>query len=65
MVVTEMDLDDILDYIEQNLKRDLTLAELSKRYHYSPRQLYYYLHDITGMPIMAYIRKRKLVNAAR
>lgn len=64
-VVTKMDLDDILDYIEQNLKRDLTLAELSERYHYSPRQLYYYLHGITGMPIMAYIRKRKLVNAAR
>lgn len=60
-----MDLDDILDYIKQNLKRDLTLAELSERYHYSPRQLYYYLHGITGMPIKTYIRKRKLVNAAR
>lgn len=60
-----MELDDILDYIELNLKRDLTLAELSTRYHYSARQLYYYLRSITGMPIMSYIRKRKLVNAAR
>lgn len=60
-----MNLEDILDYIERNLKRDLTLVELSERYHYSPRQLYYYLHGITGMPIMTYIRKRKLVNTAR
>lgn len=57
--------DDILDYIEDNLKRDLTLVELSGRYHYSPRQLYYYLHGITGMPVMSYIRRRRLVNAAR
>ncbi len=57
--------DDILDYIENNLKRDLTLVELSRKYHYSPRQLYYRLHAMTGMPIMTYIRKRKLVNAAR
>lgn len=57
--------DGILDYIENNLKQDLTLVDLSRKYHYSPRQLYYYLHEITGMPIMTYIRKRKLINAAR
>lgn len=57
-------MDEILDYIENNLKRDLTLVELSQRYHYSVRQLYYCLYDITGMPIMTYIRRRKLVNAA-
>lgn len=58
-------MEEILDYIENNLKGDLTLAELSRRYHYSVRQLYYCLYDITGMPIMTYIRRRKLVNAAR
>lgn len=57
-------MDEILDYIENNLKRDLTLVELSRRYHYSVRKLYYCLYDITGMPIMTYIRRRKLVNAA-
>ena len=46
---------EILEYIEENLKENITLVELSGRYHYSPRQLYYYLHEITGMPIMAYI----------
>lgn len=59
-----MNSDDILDYIEHNLKRKLTLKELSERYHYSPRQLYSYVHDFTGMPVMAYIKKRRLVNAA-
>ena len=56
---------EILDYIEENIKENLTLVELSRRYHYSPRQLYYYLHEITGMPIMTYVRQRKLVNAAQ
>ena len=57
--------DEILEYIEENLKEKLTLVELGRRFHYSPRQLYYYLHEITGMPIMTYIRQRKLVNAAQ
>ncbi len=57
--------DEILEYIEENLKEKLTLVELSRQFHYSPRQLYYYLHEITGMPIMTYIRQRKLVNAAQ
>lgn len=56
---------EILDYIEENIKEDLTLVELGRRFHYSPRQLYYYLHGITGMPIMKYVRQRKLVNAAQ
>lgn len=57
--------DEILDYIEENLKENLTLVDLSRRFYYSPRQLYYYLHEITGMPVMTYIRQRKLVNAAQ
>lgn len=57
--------DEILEYIEENLKEKLTLVKLSSKFHYSPRQLYYYLHEITGMPIMTYIRQRKLVNAAQ
>lgn len=56
---------EILVYIEENIKEDLTLVELGRRFHYSPRQLYYYLHGITGMPIMKYVRQRKLVNAAQ
>ena len=64
-VVIKLLTEEILDYIEENLKENLTLVDLSRQYHYSPRQLYYYLHEITGMPIMTYIRQRKLVNAAR
>lgn len=49
--------DDILNYIENNLKEDFTLEDLSQKYHYSIRQLYYDFHNIMGMPIMAYVRK--------
>ena len=45
--------DDILNYIENNLKEDFTLEDLSQKYHYSIRQLYYDFHNIMGMPIMA------------
>ena len=56
--------DDILNYIENNLKEDFTLEDLSQKYHYSIRQLYYDFHNIMGMPIMAYVRKRRLYSAA-
>ena len=54
----------ILNYIEANLKENFTLEELSQRCHYSPRQLSHYLHVLTGMPVMTYIRKRKCIHAA-
>lgn len=59
-----MSSDNILDFIENNLKEDFTPEALSQRYHYSARQLYYYFHDMTGMPIMTYVRKRRCVRAA-
>lgn len=59
-----MSSENILDFIENNLKEDFTLEALSQRYHYSARQLYYYFHDITGMPIMTYVRKRRCARAA-
>lgn len=56
--------EDILKFIENNLQEDFTLEMLSQKYHYSPRQFYHYLHAMTGMPVMAYVRKRKLIHAA-
>lgn len=55
----------ILNYIENNLKESFTLEELSQRCHYSPRQLSYYIHGLTGMPVMAYVRKRRCTHAAK
>ncbi len=59
-----MSLEDMMNFIENNLKEDFTLEHLSQRCHYSTRQLYYYFHDITGMPVMTYVRKRRLFRAA-
>lgn len=56
--------EDIVNFIENNLKENFTLEMLSQRYHYSPRQLYHYIHNITGMPVMTYVRKRKCIHAA-
>lgn len=54
----------ILNFIESNLKERFTLEALSQRCHYSPRQLSYYLHDLTGMPVMGYVRMRRCIHAA-
>lgn len=56
--------ENILNIIENHLKENFTLEALSQRCHYSPRRLSYYVHDLTGMPVMAYVRKRKCIHAA-
>mgnify|MGYP003310114786 CR=1 FL=1 len=59
-----MDTDELLAYIEQNIKEDISLVDLEQVVHYSPRQIYYILKEATGMPVMSYIRYRRLINAA-
>ncbi len=59
-----MDVDDLLAYIEQNVKEDISLVDLAQIVHYSPRQVYYKIKEATGMPVMRYIRYRRLLNAA-
>ena len=54
----------LLEYIEQNIKEKITLVELSELIHYSPRQVYYMIKQETGMPVMSYIRHRRLLRAA-
>lgn len=52
-----------IDYIEENLKSELTLSELSEKAGFS---LYYYSHifcDVVGMPVNAFITKRRLYHA--
>lgn len=56
--------ENILDFIENNLKENFTLEVLSQRCHYSPRQLSHYVHVLTGVPVMAYVRKRRCIHAA-
>ena len=59
-----MDTGELLAYIEQNIKEDISLVDLAQIVHYSPRQIYYIIKEATGMPVMSYIRYRRLVNAA-
>ena len=59
-----MDVNELLAYIEQNIKEDISLVDLVQVVHYSPRQIYYILKEATGMPVMSYIRYRRLINAA-
>lgn len=58
-----MDTDELLTYIEQNIKEDISLVDLAQVVHYSPRQIYYIIKEATGMPVMSYIRYRRLLNA--
>ena len=59
-----MDTDELLTYIEQNIKEDISLVDLAQVVRYSPRQIYYIIKEATGMPVMSYIRYRRLIKAA-
>ena len=59
-----MSVNKLLEHIEQNIKEKITLVELSELIHYSPRQVYYMIKKETGMPVMKYIRHRRLLRAA-
>jgi len=54
----------LLDYIEQNIKEEITLTDLAEIVHYSPRQIYYMIKEATGLPVMCYIRHKRLQKAA-
>ena len=59
-----MEINKLLTYVERNIKEDISLVDLAEVVHYSPRQIYYMIKEATGMPVMSYIRCRRLVNAA-
>lgn len=50
-----------LDYIEQNLKAELTAAELSERAGFSVYHFYRLFRDATGLPVMQYVTRRRLL----
>ena len=54
---------DSLDYIEENLKAEITAKELSDRAGYSLFHFYRIFQGAVGMPVMQYILKRKLLHA--
>ena len=52
-----------LDYIEENLKCEITARELCERAGFSLFHYYRLFHTAVGMPVMQYILRRKLLNA--
>lgn len=52
-----------IDYIEENLKSELTADELSKNAGFSLFHYYHLFQNVVGIPLMQYISKRKLYNA--
>lgn len=53
----------ILDYIESNLKADITADELASMAGYSVFHFYRLFQQATGMPVMQYMLRRKLLHA--
>ncbi len=53
----------VLDYIEDNLKAEITATELSDMAGYSLFHFYRVFQSAVGMPVMQYILRRRLLNA--
>ncbi len=52
-----------LDYIEQNLKSDITVEELAQRANYSTFHFYRLFSSVMGSSISSFIIKRRLDHA--
>ena len=53
----------LIDYIEDNLKAEISAEDLSKMTGYSMFHFYRLFQNAVGMPVMQYITRRKLLNA--
>ena len=51
-----------LDYIEENLKTEISAAELAERAHFSLFHYYRLFQQATGLPVMQYILRRRLLH---
>ena len=51
-----------LDYIEDNLKGEITAAELAEMAHISLFHYYRLFQQATGLPVMQYIQRRRLLH---
>ncbi len=54
-----------LDYIEEHIKEDISLEQLSDLTFYSTHHFHRIFQSIIGIPVADYIRKRKLSVAAQ
>lgn len=52
-----------IDYIEENLKEDLTVEKIADKTSFSPYHYYRLFNAYVGMPVMQYVRRRRLLHA--
>lgn len=52
-----------IDYIEENLKTELSISEVAKRVGFSNYHFCHLFSDVVGMPVAAYITKRRILHA--
>lgn len=52
-----------IDYIEDNLKEALTLENIARETGFSTYHFYRLFHAYVGMPVMQYVRRRRLLHA--
>lgn len=51
-----------IDYIEENLQTEITAEELAKMVHISLYHYYRLFQQATGLPVMQYILRRRLIH---
>lgn len=54
-----------IDYIESNLKEKILLEDLAKQAFLSKYYYHRVFHSLVGEPVMEYVRKRRLTEAAK
>jgi AraC family transcriptional regulator len=54
-----------IEYIENNLSEKLSLDDIAKAAFISKYYYHRLFHNIAGQPVMEYVRKRRLTEAAR
>jgi AraC family transcriptional regulator len=57
-------MDDAVDYIENNLDRDIRLEEIAERYYLSPMHFYRIFRAVLNRSLKSYIDTRRLTRAA-
>lgn len=55
---------DSVDYIEENLKKELTVDGIAKLTGFSSYHYYRLFNSYVGMPVMQYVRRRRLLHGA-
>lgn len=59
-----MNIQNSIDYIEENLCEKIKVSDVAKHSHFSQFYFHRLFHAVVGEPMMEYVRKRRLSEAA-